>query len=555
MKNKPNYTEKLKQSIFCFLLITSATVFSQVGIGTTTPTSQAALDIRTTDKGLLIPRLSTTQRNDLGTSLTTANDSNNKGMQVYDTDTNTIWFWNNASWQPISNTSTDSSLITCVNNTSAALNPYSVVYITNTNPDNLGRYSVKNMDEMTEAEAALFPIVGFVNSASMINIGSAFSLKTKSDAVSLSGVGGTYSSNSAIYFRVSSTPKWESAQVNTAPCLKLGNAYNQGTNLVQSASFNPVWFAALPTTPVSAVSSYKPILDNSIANSSSVTAIGRYLVPATGLSNGFIGQANKYADYDGTSFTYTTPTAGDKVTILAGSNIGVIYKYSGGVWTKISQTTPLPTDNYLVTNAYNINDLVINNSLLYQANAAIPANTAFAIGTAGATWKRIGNPSVITVTEQLTIIGTSANPSKGTAVIDYINLVDDGSGWCTVSLNFVQTAGGSPGSGDYLIKLPGGYSFDTSVHIPNSIVGDPGSNASEKKAWIPGSTGLLGNNSSTLNSRVAIYSAFYFKIISGSEQIYSSPTAIRTPWSSSSLSYPLDSGTAFAQVSFRFKKQ
>ena len=47
---------------------------AQVGVGTTTPDAKSALDIRATDKGLLIPRLTAAQRtaiiNDIGSSPT-----------------------------------------------------------------------------------------------------------------------------------------------------------------------------------------------------------------------------------------------------------------------------------------------------------------------------------------------------------------------------------------------------------------------------------------------------------------------------------------------------
>ncbi|NBW28089.1 MAG: hypothetical protein EBR38_05930 [Flavobacteriaceae bacterium] len=186
---KKNNFFKKEIQISILLIFSIYPMFCQVGIGTTTPTDLSALDIRTTDKGLLIPRLTTNQRNALTASLTTANNVNNLGMQVYDTETNSIWYWNNSAWKKVA----DTSLIT-------------------------------------------------------------------------------------------------------------------------------------------AATSYKPILDNTIANSLNVSAVGRYIVPATGLTNGFVGQANKYTDYDGSTFVYTTPTSGDKVTIEGGTNTGIVYTYTGGVW-------------------------------------------------------------------------------------------------------------------------------------------------------------------------------------------------------------------------------
>jgi hypothetical protein len=61
--------------------------FSQtgsVGIGTTTPNSSAVLDIQSTDKGMLVPRMTTAQR--------TAISSPSTGLLVYDNTTRSFWW-------------------------------------------------------------------------------------------------------------------------------------------------------------------------------------------------------------------------------------------------------------------------------------------------------------------------------------------------------------------------------------------------------------------------------------------------------------------------------
>lgn len=65
-----------------------------VGIGTTTPASSAQLDISSTTKGLLIPRLTSAQR--------TAIASPANGLLVYDTNTNSFWFYKSPAWVEIS---------------------------------------------------------------------------------------------------------------------------------------------------------------------------------------------------------------------------------------------------------------------------------------------------------------------------------------------------------------------------------------------------------------------------------------------------------------------
>ena len=46
----------------CILLLTPSVFSQNVGIGTTTPNASAALDIQSTIKGLLLPRMTSIQR-------------------------------------------------------------------------------------------------------------------------------------------------------------------------------------------------------------------------------------------------------------------------------------------------------------------------------------------------------------------------------------------------------------------------------------------------------------------------------------------------------------
>ena len=70
---------------FCFLM---KETFSQnnVGIGTTTPASDAVLELKSSNQGVLVPRLSTVQR------LAISNPSN--GLLVYDTNYNCFYYYN-----------------------------------------------------------------------------------------------------------------------------------------------------------------------------------------------------------------------------------------------------------------------------------------------------------------------------------------------------------------------------------------------------------------------------------------------------------------------------
>jgi hypothetical protein len=76
------------QTIVIILLLAKMG-FAQIGINATgsAPATNAMLDVSSTTKGLLIPRMTTAQRNTL---LATATD----GLTVYDIDTKGFWFYN-----------------------------------------------------------------------------------------------------------------------------------------------------------------------------------------------------------------------------------------------------------------------------------------------------------------------------------------------------------------------------------------------------------------------------------------------------------------------------
>ena len=74
-------------SLFILLILLSQTAYSQVAINTTgnNPDASAILDISSTEKGMLAPRMHTTER--------TAISSPANGLLVYDTDTRSLWHY------------------------------------------------------------------------------------------------------------------------------------------------------------------------------------------------------------------------------------------------------------------------------------------------------------------------------------------------------------------------------------------------------------------------------------------------------------------------------
>ncbi len=85
----------MKKQLFILLiniLFISAS-FAQVAINTdgSEPDGAAMLDIKSTEKGILIPRMTSAERNAIGLSTS--------GLLVYDLDTESFWYYNNATTQ------------------------------------------------------------------------------------------------------------------------------------------------------------------------------------------------------------------------------------------------------------------------------------------------------------------------------------------------------------------------------------------------------------------------------------------------------------------------
>ncbi len=67
-----------------------------LGIGTTSPSSSAKLDITSTTKGFLMPRMTSSQRTAISTATT--------GLQVFDLTTNSPWYYANSAWNEVQKT-------------------------------------------------------------------------------------------------------------------------------------------------------------------------------------------------------------------------------------------------------------------------------------------------------------------------------------------------------------------------------------------------------------------------------------------------------------------
>ena len=75
------------------ILLLTKTTAQSVGINNNTPHASAALDVTSTTKGVLVPRLTQAQR--------LAITDPAKGLLVFDSSSNSFWYRDDASWQEL----------------------------------------------------------------------------------------------------------------------------------------------------------------------------------------------------------------------------------------------------------------------------------------------------------------------------------------------------------------------------------------------------------------------------------------------------------------------
>jgi len=85
----------MKQLLTACMLLLAPTLFAQnnIAIGNNAPDSSARLDVQSSTQGLLIPRLTSAQRN--------AMPKKAVGLLVYDTDKQTVMMYNGSSWSAL----------------------------------------------------------------------------------------------------------------------------------------------------------------------------------------------------------------------------------------------------------------------------------------------------------------------------------------------------------------------------------------------------------------------------------------------------------------------
>jgi microcystin-dependent protein len=110
----------MKRMFLSFLLLLPVLAYTQTGIGTTSPDPHAALDISSTQKGVLLPRLNAAQLASLLSTLTPAQ----AGMLVTDAATGKPYYWTGAAWKDFSTvTITAASPLSVSSTNTISINP------------------------------------------------------------------------------------------------------------------------------------------------------------------------------------------------------------------------------------------------------------------------------------------------------------------------------------------------------------------------------------------------------------------------------------------------
>jgi len=339
--------------VFSVLLFKSIFLFSQVGINTATPNSKSVLDIYSTTKGMLTPRLTSAARNAIAPG-----DTEN-GLLIYNTDTDCFNYWSkiNNSWLGMCGTpitsATGLAAINCAGavaagtltqNTAANGITLSVPYTSG----NGGSYASQNIPStgvtgLTAAVSAgnfasgngniVFTISGTPASSGTASFALNMGGTSCTFTVSVGGVVAQYSNTCTVATQgtyVVTTPLTSSHKI-----LVTLNVTSPGKIRLISQDKNGIYFDSGEVT----VSTGSQTITLNSSNSTS----GAYPLTSEEISNGANGADNQSATYTLTNlFTNTVLSCSatinviPKVTTVSGMNLGTTAWINGGIINGVS---------------------------------------------------------------------------------------------------------------------------------------------------------------------------------------------------------------------------
>jgi hypothetical protein len=210
--------------------------------------------------------------------------------------------------------------------------------------------------------------------------------------------------------------------------------------------------------------------------------------------------------------------------------------------------------NTEITGSVNVTGQYLVNGVAFTGGATGATGPSGATGATGATGGTgssgtSGSAGIPAWTSAgaTTITATTTNPTKGTTTSDNISYRQLGAKEWEAVMTYVQTAftGGTNGSGDYLITLPNGLSFDTTLPSQQITTTNIGTSTYALMTYIiPSGSGLINNGGLGGQVYPIVYSATKFRILT-------------TTWAGSiqcwgSGYYSIGGDTPKIQLTFRF---
>lgn len=116
--------------VLCTALILKANAQQSVGIGTTSPNSSAVLDINSTSKGILVPRMTTAQRNAIASPA--------KGLLVFDNNYNSYWLYTGTAWKEMGGNTYNADAMLIHGQQGGTINSYNMTGTNHVFSDNSG---------------------------------------------------------------------------------------------------------------------------------------------------------------------------------------------------------------------------------------------------------------------------------------------------------------------------------------------------------------------------------------------------------------------------------
>ena len=486
-------------AILLFLALCGQESFAQ-GIGISessiTPDAHAILELRSTLRGFLAPRMTTIQRGTLGSTSPAA------GMLVYDTDTKSFWFYDNGGWNAIA-AGTNIGTVTSVS-TAAANNGVTATWTNATTTPaltiGLGAITPTTINGLT-----ITP-----NGTNTLNIAAGKTLAVSNsltlagtDASTLNiGTGGTLGSNafsSTVYAPLAS-PAFTGTVTIPAP-FTLGavsmtstgaqlNYLNAATGTTGTTNTNLV-FSNSPTLVTPALGTPSALIGTNITGTAANFTAGSTnnisggsggTIPyqsAAGttamLANGAAGQVLK--SNGGTlAPSWTTPTSGT-VTLVstAAANNGITATWSNPSSTPaltigLGAITPASVNGltlsalsagFSVTGGSSSKTLTINNTLGFSGTDASTLN----IGTGGTLGSNAFSSTAFAPLASPTFTGTVTIPTPFT--LGSVSLTSTGT-----QLNYLNAATGTTGSTNSRVVFSNSPQLVTpDLGTPSALVG------------------------------------------------------------------------------------